>query len=249
MSRRAASFVAATYLAIMVTACSSQGGGAADAGSGPPLSGAPVKIVAIDDASDTLPFKDVDAAVSAITKVVNSTGGIKGRPLDYTICSTKGGDQNNGGKCAREAVADNASPSTAMPHVTAARKTLAHRERLGLTERFIFALLFLKRFRRLPLRGASVHSAADFSAEALPQSVSLKIAQPHYLVLKRLVVSRKIRKDSPAGVRQGGRVTGEEAFADGVGIDVAGFIVPPLTLSPWSTPAHPSCERGRCASY
>ena len=106
MSRKAASLIAAASLTIMVSGCGSGGGGAADTGSGPPLSGAPVKIVAIDDASDTLPFKDIDVAVQAIAKAVNSTGGVKGRPLDYTICSTKGGDQNNGGKCAREAVAD-----------------------------------------------------------------------------------------------------------------------------------------------
>ena len=106
MSRRVASFIAASSIAVMLSACSSGGGATADSSSGPPLTGDPVKIVAIDDASDTLPFKDVDVAVEAIVKAVNSSGGVKGRPLDYTICSTKGGDQNTGAKCAREAAAD-----------------------------------------------------------------------------------------------------------------------------------------------
>jgi branched-chain amino acid transport system substrate-binding protein len=72
----------------------------------PGVSGNPVHIVSIDDASDTLKFTDVETAVNAVVKAVNASGGVKGRPLEWTICTTKGGDQNLGGQCARDAVAD-----------------------------------------------------------------------------------------------------------------------------------------------
>jgi branched-chain amino acid transport system substrate-binding protein len=115
MKRRFACTTVAAAIAVAAAACSSQsssptGGSASPASaaatSAPKLSGTPVHIVSIDDASDTLPFTDVSVAVKAIVKAVNASGGINGHPLEYTICTTDGGDNNVGAQCARAAVAD-----------------------------------------------------------------------------------------------------------------------------------------------
>lgn len=125
MKRRFAYAVAAAAIAVTGAACSSSqnSSSSSDASSAqasaPPastgspaassaakLTGTPVHIVSIDDAADTLPFPDVSAAVSAVVKAVNASGGINGHPIEWTICTTDGGDDNVGASCARAAVAD-----------------------------------------------------------------------------------------------------------------------------------------------
>jgi branched-chain amino acid transport system substrate-binding protein len=119
MKRRLAWTTVAAAIVIGAAACSSQSSSPTDgspsgsasatsaaAASAPKLSGTPVHIVSIDDGSDTLPFTDVSVAVKAIAKAVNASGGINGHPLEYTICTTNGGDNNVGAQCARAAAAD-----------------------------------------------------------------------------------------------------------------------------------------------
>jgi branched-chain amino acid transport system substrate-binding protein len=119
MKRRFAYTAVTAAVAVAAAACSSQSssltGGSSSgpaspasgaATSAPKLSGTPVHIVSIDDGSDTLPFTDVSVAIKAIVTSVNASGGINGHPLEYTICTTNGGDNNVGAQCARAAAAD-----------------------------------------------------------------------------------------------------------------------------------------------
>lgn len=109
--KRALAGLIAVAAVLLTSACGSSGGESgssdtpSDGGSTSSASGGTLKIVMIDDASDTLKYADVDAAVKAVVKSVNAAGGIKGHQLVWSTCETKG-DDNEAAKCARSAAND-----------------------------------------------------------------------------------------------------------------------------------------------
>jgi len=67
-----------------------------------PASGTPVKVVSIVSPGTG---DDNSAGLQAGVKAINAEGGLKGRPVDLTIC-TDNNDANTAAKCARDAVDD-----------------------------------------------------------------------------------------------------------------------------------------------
>lgn len=111
MSARTTAWVGALAAATLtVSACGSSSKGSstttAPKSDAPKLTGAPVKVMTITP-EDTaqVNFPDIGTVAQTYAAYINAKGGIKGGPLQVTVCNDKN-DPNTAAACARQAVSD-----------------------------------------------------------------------------------------------------------------------------------------------